>query len=85
MICKRCGHRYDANLAATYPGGFEAPGTFFYLSLILALVTFLLWIFRIAYLLGQPVMVLVASLRRVARLVQNASTKIVFIRGRFEL
>jgi hypothetical protein len=50
MICKRCRHRYDANLAATYPGGFEAPGTFFYLSLILALATFLLWIFRVAYL-----------------------------------
>lgn len=49
MICESCGHRYEANLAATYPGGFEAPGTFFYMSLVLAVGTMLLFIFRVPY------------------------------------
>jgi hypothetical protein len=48
MICTHCKHRYEANHAATYPGGFEAPGVFFYFALILTCITFLLFIFQIA-------------------------------------
>jgi hypothetical protein len=47
MICTHCKHRYEANRAATYPGGFDPPGTFFYFAIVLAFTAFLLFIFCI--------------------------------------
>ena len=39
MKCRHCRHEYRANLAASWPGGFSAPGSFFYLAALLGAVT----------------------------------------------
>lgn len=43
MKCKQCGHRYPANQFASWPGGWDPPGCFFYIGAVLVLATVVLF------------------------------------------
>jgi len=47
MNCKHCGYRYPANRLASWPGGFDPPGYFFYLAAFSVLGTVVLFVFGV--------------------------------------
>ena len=49
MKCKHCGLRYPANRFASWPGGFDPPGNFFYLAGSSALGTAVLFVLGVDF------------------------------------
>jgi len=62
LNCQHCGHRYPANLSATYPGGFEATGVFLWTTILFGAGTGLAFCFqwRLGFWIGCAATVLAA-------------------------
>ena len=47
MKCQHCGKKFPANIEATWPGGFDSPGVFFYFGILLFIAATILYLFSI--------------------------------------
>ena len=44
MKCVHCGHRYEANYTATYPGGYSPPGHMLIVTAIMFVIAVVLFV-----------------------------------------
>jgi hypothetical protein len=47
MKCTHCRRKFPANIEATWPGGFDSPGVFFYFGMLLFIAATILYLLSI--------------------------------------